>query len=308
MLVIRSLKELPGHFGEFVDEMLPEYRILYGGCAAAEYERIVEVQLGASLAHSSVSAFGAFVDRRVAGIAVCRIKGHIGQIVFVHVLRDFNDEKTAPGLIAHVVHVLRERSVTGIIMDCIPLCTLRVDEVLKKEGFRCIDRMLMCADLNLHAVDDVSRDTTLLAGSDWEGSASLFLNAFRDKPEKMLYDDLGSRDNILQTLRLYREGNYGRVEPQWARSIRDGEMLQGVVLGTAVSDDTGFIFQVAVEPCCQGRGIAKRLVGDLLSAFRLSGMEGVMLGVTADDAAYHLYRGMGFEDKRLVQVYVWGEQ
>lgn len=305
MLVIKELDVLPGNFAEFIAEMAPEYRILYGDRAAANYERTVEVQLSASIMHPSVIAFGAHIDRRVVGIAVGRIAGDIGQIAYIHVLSGYNDEPTASGLIQRVVHALRERSVSGLIMDSIPLCPLRVDEALKRDGFRVVDRMLMAYDLKRNPHHMSTAGTTRCGEADWAECASLLHKVFDKKDEPILYGELNSLDRARITLTQYRDGGYGSALPQWARVIRRDGRLEGVALGTAVSGDVGFIFQVAVEPSSEGKGLGTALVNGLLSEFTKSGMQEVQLGVTVCDSAYRFYTRLGFEDKRSVPVYLW---
>ena len=285
--------------------MIPEYRVLYGDRASTEYECTVELQLNASIAHPSVIALGAYIDRRVVGIAVGRNTGDIGQIAFVHLLDQDNDESTPSRLMIEIVHALRDRGVTGVIADFIPLCTLRVDTALMEEGFRTVDRMLMTCDLKPSLRRQSWPETSAYSEADWPECASLLHESFISKAEPLLYNELHSIDQTRLTLRQYRQADNGDIQPQWAREIKSHDELQGLALGTLISADVGFIFQVAVKPCCQGRGLGSKLVDTLLSEFEKSGMQEVQLGVTVDDRAYGFYAGLGFEDKRSVRVYFW---
>lgn len=307
MLVIKPLVELPGNFTEFIAEMAPKYKELYGDRATKEYERTVQPQLNGAMAHSSTIAFGVCLGCYTVGIAVARIRGDIGQIAFVHVLREYNNELAVSNLMQRIVNTLHERNVKGIIMDCIPLCDLEVSTVLISNGFRIVDRMLMSYRLKRSRVKIQSLATTLCAEGDWDECGSLLYSAFRKKNEPILYDELSSDDRARQTLRHYRDGGYGAVQSEWSRMVMNEGILQGLALGTAVSDDIGFIFQVAVAPCCERQGIGTRLVQDLISTFKESGMNEVLLGVTLQDSAYSFYTQLGFENKRPVQVFIWTE-
>jgi hypothetical protein len=105
---IVRLTGVPENFGDFLAEMLPEYRGLYGGTAAVEYEQTAEKQLGASLAHPSVVAFGARDSGHVVGMVMGRLKGEVGEVAFIHVLEAFNDSETTSSLLSRVFRTLRE--------------------------------------------------------------------------------------------------------------------------------------------------------------------------------------------------------
>lgn len=305
MLIVKELDVLPTNFAEFIAEMAPEYRSLYEDWATADYENRVELELNASIAHASVIAFGIYMGRRVVGIAVGRVAGDIGQIAYVHILREFNDEAVVSCLIRPLVHSLRERNVTGVIMHFIPLCPLMVRDVLKNDEFRLVERMLMSYDLKRIPHQQSGTDTKPCREADWADCASLLYRAFAGKGEPILYSELHTMDRCRHTLRQYRDGGYGSVRTQWARIARRDGHLQGVALGTSSSHDTGFIFQVAVDSSSERKGIGTELVNSLLSEFRQCEIQEVQLGVTVSDDAYRFYSGLGFQDKRPVQVYLW---
>jgi ribosomal protein S18 acetylase RimI-like enzyme len=139
---------------------------------------------------------------------------------------------------------------------------------------------------------------------DWLGGAEVLHRAFSGKGESLVYDEFRTLDGAQYTVRQYRSGAYGRVERDWARVSWDGGDMRGIILGTGISSEVGFIFQVAVDPGFQRHGVGTTLMGDLLEVYRRAGMDRAMLGVTLEDGAYRLYRRLGFEDVRLVRVYV----
>ena len=304
MTIIEQMSEIPSNFSEFVAEMQVEYTVIYGANAADAYRQLVEPQFRASLRTRNVLGLCALESGSIVAMALGQIKGDVGHIVFEHVLARACDPQIAPTLTRELVGALRLRGVRGIVMDCIPLCPLHIEETMIADGFRRVDRMLMACE-----VPPVSRinpsESVELKESERDAVGEILLRAFRGKPDPLQYSGLDSPDAVAQTLRQYRNDAYGRTVSNWARCIKVNNEIVGVALGSEIAEDTGFIFQVGVDPVEQNGGYGTMLVRELLQEFARAGMNRAMLGVTVSDGAYRLYQRLDFADVRGVKVYIW---
>lgn len=79
-------------------------------------------------------------------------------------------------------------------------------------------------------------------------------------------------------------------------AARDGARLVGYAGLSQVGSDAD-IQTVAVDPSCQGRGIARAMLAELLAEAEASGVTHTFLEVREDNAAArHLYERLGFVD------------
>ena len=305
MFTSKQICVLPPNFEEFLDEMGVEYSRLYGDIAASEYRMNVEQQLNVSIVHTSVNAYALHKNRMVIGIGVAQLSGDIGKIVFIHLLGKYNGEAQASTLFKSLFQNLRGRGARHVLMYFVPLCTLSLGKVLIAEGFRAIDRMLMSHGLLESRGNVDTSGVGVCTESDWGAATRILMDAFRSKNEPVLYHDLQTIDSAQNVLRQYRAGGYGKIQQECAiAAVCENEVL-GIALGTSVSSDVGFVFQVAVIPEYQNKGIGRKLVTSLLAEFVDLGMHEALLGTTVSDPAYTLYKRLGFRDKRAVQVQVW---
>jgi ribosomal-protein-alanine N-acetyltransferase len=69
----------------------------------------------------------------------------------------------------------------------------------------------------------------------------------------------------------------------------------GVFLGMDVAE----VMTVGVDPACQGRGLGRTLMNQLLATAHGAGMKAIMLEVAVDNAvAFGLYQSLGFRVTR----------
>jgi len=74
-----------------------------------------------------------------------------------------------------------------------------------------------------------------------------------------------------------------------------GGRILGYVIGRVVEDEAE-ILNLAIHPAHRRRGVARRLVEDVLAGFGSAGVRRVFLEVRAGNrGAIRLYRGLGFE-------------
>jgi ribosomal protein S18 acetylase RimI-like enzyme len=82
--------------------------------------------------------------------------------------------------------------------------------------------------------------------------------------------------------------------------------VNGLVLSSLVSADTGHITQVCVTPDARGKALGYELMRRALMTMAGSGCEKTSLTVTASNAnAIRLYQSMGFRQVRRFAAYVW---
>ena len=92
----------------------------------------------------------------------------------------------------------------------------------------------------------------------------------------------------------------GLFDAAATRVLRGASGLQGLALMTTLSDRTAHLAQLVVHPDARGRGLAGRLVSDVLSCAADAGKRDVTLLVGEDNApARALYARRGFERRGL---------
>ena len=101
-------------------------------------------------------------------------------------------------------------------------------------------------------------------------------------------------------------GNFGQTNPQWMRMIWDGKQCRGGVLATRLFPDTVFILQLFVHSEYQRQGNGRILLTALAKAVETEAPgNNLVLCVSADNPARHLYAQLGFKPFYETSVYLW---
>ena len=307
MRIIKKLTTVPDNFDEFLAEISPEYTRLYGKAAAHQYAATIKTSLSHSLQHPDVCAYGMVIDGTVAGMMMAQLRLGVGHIVFVHVLYPYREQALETELLDACVSALKQRSVTRVISETIPLYPVALNAAFDAQGFHCIERALMRHALSTDDELKTEDLTTPMDTKDEQEVASLLLAAYQDHPDRVLHQELQHPDAALSLLRRYRAGEYGTVQPQWMRVMKKSGLYEGMIMAHALSPEVGYVFQLAVQPARQRQGIGQCLMQSLLSEMTQSGIQQVLLGVTLMSPAFKLYQHMNFTTLLAVNTYVWDE-
>ena len=115
MLSLRRIAELPENFAEFKEEIALGLRHLYGDEAEAEYRRVAEKRVLASILSRKVDTLAVFEGRRAAGMLMAVTKENVGHISFLHILEDFENRGVEERLVEESVGTMRAGGVEGIV-------------------------------------------------------------------------------------------------------------------------------------------------------------------------------------------------
>ena len=89
-------------------------------------------------------------------------------------------------------------------------------------------------------------------------------------------------------------------------ALADVDQVRGMLLASAVAEDTGHITQLCVAPEMRGSGLGYELMRQSLTRLAEGGCTRASLTVTASNGeAVHLYQRMGFRPERRFSAYVW---
>ncbi|MBC7925240.1 MAG: GNAT family N-acetyltransferase [Bryobacteraceae bacterium] len=110
--------------------------------------------------------------------------------------------------------------------------------------------------------------------------------------ERAYGDPTGIFTSLVQEIRDQRVRTYG---------LRDGSVFVCVALTLTVGDDVG-IHYVATEASHRRRGLASRLLLDMLAAAKSNGMRSATLLASPDGLS--IYRGLGFRQVATLRGYV----
>lgn len=97
---------------------------------------------------------------------------------------------------------------------------------------------------------------------------------------------------------LVEQPGCGAFDPARSRIAWASGRVAGLVVTTRIDDRTAHVAQVAVHPAVRNRGVARRLMGDVMAAVTSAGCERVTLLCSSNNTqALDLYRTLGFEPR-----------
>jgi ribosomal protein S18 acetylase RimI-like enzyme len=303
---LQRIGELPPNFEEYIEEISLGIGAIYGTRAAQEYCRTARSGVEGSLAHPMVDAFAIWEKGKAAGLLFTALRGNVGHISFIHVLRGYTGRGFEARLVREAVRTLRAGGVAGIVAECIPFGPLDLDAVYRQLRFNRVERLLMTAPVEAAGlVCTRPLRTGQLRDVQWPAVAQLIVNTYRDHVDRALHAEVRDEAGALAFLESVTTGGYGNWRGEFGRVIVCKGEYVGAVLGCLLSQDVGFLLQVVVRPELQGRGFGTQLVRELALMFREAGSERMALGVTAANPAVRLYARLGFGPRLNVNAYAW---
>lgn len=303
---LRRLSALPANFDAFKTELAQGIGALYGSAAGAEYEQIARDRFLAAIAHPAVDALAMVEGKDALALLWSVRREEMGEIGFLHVLREHEGCGYESMLLREAVRALRAKPVDFIVSEFLPACRLNTAETFTDLGFTRIDRVLMRAPLAGEALQpDACPMVRSVDRADWARAADTLVSAYRDHPGSPLHPEVRNREEALLFMERAALGGYGKWLPAYFRAIPGEEGYEAVILGCEVAPDTGFVLHVATRRACRGRGYGAALLRDLGAQFRRQGLRYMALGVTAANPARRLYERLGFTLLREVEAWSW---
>lgn len=303
MLTLRPIEALPDNFDTYIHEIGKGLGTIYEPEAKADYQRRARGVFLGNIAHPEVVALGAYEDSRMAGMIFGLRHETTAEVSFIHVLEAYAGQGAEALLVDALVRTLWNNGTTGMVAECIPLCRVNLHEPFMRLGFEHIARELMRAPVEEVAAGagEVSRP---LRHEDWVDAAECIVDAYTGHPGRRLHFEVSDVIHAVAFIERVMAGGLGPVELGYARVLERDSRCAGVVFGCEIAPYTGFVLQVAVRREFQGQGAGGMLVRELARAFSGNALRRMVLGVTRDNPARHLYKRLGFTVLRPVDAYI----
>lgn len=301
-----QLRALPSNFSEFVEEVAAGLDSLYGLASGKEYRKTAHAQFQASLAHPLVYALGVPADDGVASILLCFQRGNIGQVSFIHVLKTHEGRGHEATLFCNAVAMFRRNAVHGILCESVPFCSLNLEQTYRDLGFTTVERRLMMASLGNEVMSCSGKISSQpYARRHLAEMADVIVEAYASHPGRFIHAEVRGRVDAVEFIEIASRDGYGKTSEQFIRVLWERREIAAVLVGCGISQDVGFILQVAVRPRFQRKGIGTKLIREVSHFFRKAGKQDIALGVTLENPALGLYERLGFRELSPVNAYYW---
>ncbi len=301
MFECAQLNAAPSNLDDFVAEILPGFRALYGPEAADHYAATGAAAIAASIAQPGVHTFGCNTKSGCAALLMARQDSARATISFLHVLGPFRGGDTGATLLNFALDNLDS---FDVFTEFVPFHPGDWDQAFLKRGFRRIDRQLMRRSSGSGtATEPGGLEFTHPGISDLDELAAVLSETYLGHPERFLFPEAQSRSQALDYLLRACVGQFGRHDATHTLAAWKEGRCAGFGIGCQVLPGLGFVLHLAVRPAFQGSGIGAFILQELSNAFAQEGLDYIALGVTCDNPAVNLYRRAGFEEKTRIPVY-----
>ena len=304
---VQPLQALPENMDAFVEEVARGIRDLYGAPAEHQYRTLARRSLVATLKHPSVWACGVCEGEDTLAYVLVTIREEAAQVHFMHVLAPYVGQGLESLLFDAAIEAAHRHGVRHILCEMVNFSPFDLKKNAERQGFRHVARSIMLAKSAMvpRASAALGLPMQTVDPAEWESGARCLVAAYANEPGRDLHIEVHDRHRALAFISRVAAGNYGRTQSSYMLAAMDGPVCAGLVLGSEVSPDTGFVLQVVVDPAYRGQGIASRLLGRLCATFADGGKVQVGLGVTNDNPARRLYERLGFHVVHPIDAYVW---
>ena len=144
---------------------------------------------------------------------------------------------------------------------------------------------------------------------DFAPAGRLISNAYRGHLDSVINDQYRTTAGSLRFLHnIVRFPGCGQFDPSTSLVLahRESDELAAVVLCSRVSQDTGHVTQLCVEPALRRLGLGRMLLLRCMEALSAQGLEYISLTVTEENEdAQIVYRKLGFKGRHSFDAMVW---
>lgn len=145
--------------------------------------------------------------------------------------------------------------------------------------------------------------------SDFTAAGRLIANAYQGHLDSVINDQYRTTTGSLRFLHnIVRFPGCGQFDPERSLVLArgEGDQIAGIVLCSRVSEDTGHVTQLCVEPALRRTGLGRLLLEQCMGALSAAGITYMSLTVTAGNKeAVGLYRRLGFRQRHEFDAMVW---
>ncbi len=302
MLDLVRLNSTPNNLDDYVREILPGFRQLYGPEAADYYALNGARAIATTMAGPEVLAFARMSGTVVSALLLAKRERARTTLSFLHVLENYRDTVAVDVLVEFAIDSLGDHA--ELITEFVPFHPMDLDPVFARRGFQKSERQLMCGPTSgLIPVLPAGFEFNHPTASDLEALAAVLAETYRGHPDRHLLLEAQSELQAFDYLRRASIGQFGRHDiTHTLAAWKDGQCA-GFALGCQVLPSLGFVLHLAVHPAFQGLGLGTFLLQGLSAAFAREGLDYIALGVTCDNPAVNLYNRAGLSEKIPIPVY-----
>ncbi|MBI1318388.1 MAG: GNAT family N-acetyltransferase [Candidatus Hydrogenedens sp.] len=298
---------LPENIERIIADVSAGFGVLYGPKAEAMYQGSGR-QIFASLLQSGevwLWGVGPFIAPQA--LLMARIADARGEVMFAHAFCGAPDS-LCESLVAHATTELRVHGAKSILGEFVPTDQRDWAPAFASAGYVVVQREIMGRDVDtdLMEASDAQRAISKrhAAGED-AAMAACLIDAYRGHGDCKLHEEVRDESRARGLFGRVISGQAGASDPDLVRGVwRDGICI-AVAAGAFAAPGVGFVLQIGVRKEFQGQGIGRRLLHEMLAHFRRYGASRVMLGVTCDNPARHLYLAEGFAHVRPFTSHIW---
>lgn len=303
MFDLKRLHTAPPNVADYVREILPGFRDLYGPEAAEYYAQTAKVGIASTIASADVLTFACLSGDSASAMLFVKRDETRTTLSFLHVLEPYRNAGAGEALLRFVLEFLAHDT-RELMTEFIPFHPVRLDPVFEYFGFTKVERQLMRSPADAIAPFHPSGfEFNHPSFSDLEALGTVLVETYVGHSEKFLFPEVQAESTALAYLTRAVNGHFGRFVPDFAIGAwKDGQCV-GFGVGCQVLPGLGFVLHLAVRPAFQGNGIGTGLLQALSGAFARHGLDYIALGVTCDNPAVNLYRRTGFERIATIPVY-----
>ncbi len=302
MFDLIRLHTAPLNITDYVGEILPGFRELYGPDAAEYYALAASSAISTAIGRPEVLAFGCKSGSVVSAILLAKQDNTRTTISFLHVLEPYRSLGTGDALLAFALDSLETHG--EIFTEFVPFHPMDLGPVFERFGFKKIERQLMRSPTGTIAPAYPSGfEFTHPSLSDLGALAAVLTETYVGHQERFLFPEVHSELKALDYLSRASAGHFGQHQPDYTVAVWKDGQCAGFGVGCQVLPGLGFVLHLAVWPAFQRRGIGTGLLLALSAAFAREGLDYIALGVTCDNPAVKLYNRAGFREKTRIPVY-----
>jgi ribosomal protein S18 acetylase RimI-like enzyme len=144
---------------------------------------------------------------------------------------------------------------------------------------------------------------------DYQPAAGIITAAYRSHIDSEINDQYRTNAGSLRFLNnIVRFPGCGvfDADASFVAVHRPSTAVIGLILCSRVKDDVGHVTQICLLPEYRGQGIGEKLLACTYNSLRNRSFALLSLTVTeANHAAVHLYKRLGFLEKRVFDAFVW---
>ena len=303
---IKSIETLPENFNDFRDNLSNQLGALFGADASASIKSTIKHSMNAQLHQDNVLTWAAVRDDgKTVGLLFMALHGCHAKITLLSILPDYRNRQIETRLMEKAINTVRQSGITTILFEMGLDDVWELDEI---QGIQVIPRIMMrvpASDLAAKK-QDAANLTRPIDKEHLSAVAVSIVRAYQNHPDSIIYRDVRENSEAAETLEQAMKGNFGQTYPQWMRMIWDGRLCRGGVIATRLFPETVFILQLFVYPEYQRQGNGSMLLAEVANAIEAKTPgDNIVLCVSEDNPAQHLYTKLGFKPVYKTLAYFW---